>query len=191
MGCDIHLYKERRVNGAWVTADEGWKDEYGEGVEDVPWRGRFTTRDYNLFGFLAKGVRSEHEFSFMPRGLPINACPQVATVARAWGEDGHSHSYLTISELKECWDALQDKTVTVSGMKSAEGLRKLNASIEGPGETDWPLIYPYCKWTSDETAVEFEIQVPVSFSLIGVEQILGLFDEGNPDDQRIVFWFDN
>ena len=68
MGCDIHMYKEKRVDGVWVAADEWTPDEYEEGRMEVQWEKRFTERNYELFGALSKGVRSEHPYSFEPRG---------------------------------------------------------------------------------------------------------------------------
>lgn len=45
MGCDIHVYREKKVNDTWVTADK-WVEEYGD--TDVPWENRFTDRNYQL-----------------------------------------------------------------------------------------------------------------------------------------------
>jgi len=191
MGCDIHLYKEKKVNGEWITADDGWCDEYDDGFVDVPWKRRFTNRDYELFGFLASGVRYESDYSFSPRRLPFNVCPEVRAISESYGADGHSHSYLYLSELKDAWTFLQTKTVTVSGMKDHVELNNLNASIKSDDETDWGLLYPYCKWSSISTYLEFSIEVPASFKLAGLKEIIQLFDNIDGDDHRIVFWFDN
>jgi len=191
MGCDIHLYREKKVNGVWVTADEGWADIYDEGCICLPYEEQFNDRDYDLFGFLATGVRHEHEFSFAARGLPFTACEEVKTVNDRCGTDGHSHSYLSVGELKEAWEFLQDKTITVSGMKDKEEIKNLRASIESEEETDWNLIYPYCKWGNSPDLEEFSIEIPANYKLGLVKTIIELFDDVDGDDHRIVFWFDN
>jgi hypothetical protein len=191
MGCDIHLYKEKKVNGRWVTADEGWKNEFDEGGVDVPYDNRFTDRDYDLFGYLSKGVRREFDFSFLARGIPFNASEEVKKCSEQWGSDGHSHSYLTLTELKEAWEFLQTKTIPVDGMKSQDGFKELMESIESNEETDWDLIYPFCQGTTDRSYKRFSADVPATYKLGGVKRIIDLFEGINAEECRIVFWFDN
>ena len=190
MGCDIHLYREKKVNGKWVTADEGWNDEYGNGVLDVPWESRFTDRDYDLFGFLA-GVRSEPEFRFKEKGLPLILCDEVALLIKEYGEDGHSHSHLYLHELEEAVVLMANKFVTVSGMKDEKSYKKLIESISSADDTDWDLIYPYCKWASGTGYVDFSVDVPASFKLSGLKRLIDHLKSCGSDDSRIVFWFDN
>lgn len=97
MGCDIHMFKEKLVAGRWMTADEGWtevtrdEEEGGAKVKYLPWDKRFTDRNYDLFGMLAKGVRREFDFSFEPRGLPLTPCDEVKSASDHDGEDGDNH----------------------------------------------------------------------------------------------------
>lgn len=87
MGCDIHTVIERRVakgtNGnpdKWVAVaidPEGSRD-----------------RSYERFAALA-GVRGEGP---EPLGMPDDASDTAALLARDWGDDGHSHSWLPIAE---------------------------------------------------------------------------------------------
>lgn len=190
MGCDIHLYKEKKVNGQWVSADEGWIDAYNEGHEDVPWEKRFTDRDYDLFGFLCKGVRRSFDYSLTEKGLPEDCCKQVRTLAESWGTDGHSHSYLTLSELQQSWEMLQNLETPVSGMMHKDRLAKLTESLDS--ETpDYDLLYPYCQSTNDPNYVGFEVQIPASHMLSNVKRLIDLFDGIDGEDHRIVFWFDN
>lgn len=190
MGCDIHLYREKKVDGQWVTADE-WVDEYDEGYLDVPWEKRFTDRNYELFGFLAK-VREEMPYSFNPRGLPFNCSAEVYNSIIRWDSDGHSHSHLYIKELKDAWTFLQSQTVTISGMKDKEEYEKLLESVNSEKETDWNLLYPYCSWVSNpDSYVEFSIEVPALVQLNSVRKLIELFDDVDGEDHRIVFWFDN
>ncbi len=102
MGCDIHLYNEKKVNGKWITADANWGIQYPEEdpTPDVPYEERYSGRDYDLFGYLAN-VRKDSEYAIDPRGLPEDVCLLVKTRSDQWDCDGHSHSYLTFTELQE------------------------------------------------------------------------------------------
>lgn len=189
MGCDIHLYKEKKINGVWVTADSRWVDEYDEGVKDVPYQDRFTNRDYNLFGAIA-GVRHKYDFSLKPRGLPFNACDEVKTVSDQWGRDGHSHSHLTLSELKDLWLFLSDKTLPISGMKHKDELAEFRKELEKE-YPDYNKLYPYCQGTNHRDYEDFKFDLQCTFILDGIKQIIELFDGVDGDDHRVVFWFDN
>ena len=93
MGCDIHLYVERRENGQWVSADKWTPNPYYEN--------RFYTgRNYELFAMLAD-VRNSGGITPIaaPRGLPADVSPEVKGESDRWASDGHSHSWLTIAEL--------------------------------------------------------------------------------------------
>lgn len=192
MGCDIHLYKEKKVDGQWVTADEGWVDEYNEGYVDVPWKKRFTQRDYDLFGFLCKGVRREFDFSLIEKGLPEQMSPEVAAIYNHWESDAHSCSYLTLTELKEAWEMLQKTLTPVSGMIHKDQLVTLQETLNSDNP-DYNLLYPYCQWTNRTDFVEFNVEIPSSFMLSNVLTLIELFGDvtDNTDDYRIVFWFDN
>ena len=193
MGCDIHLYKEKRVNGAWVAADVWVTDEYSEDEndKDVPWENRYTWRNYNLFGLLSKGVRRQFPFSFEPRGLPFNACQEIACQSEKWDGDGHSHSYLYLHELKDMREFLKTATLKVSGMKDRDELAALRASIASDAP-NWDLLYPYCQFTGMPSYEEFEIDVPASYIVGGcLDEIISSFDGVDGDNHRIVFFFDN
>src|SRR5689334_7537807 len=96
MGCDIHTYREKFIDGKWVTADPWEADEYEDvdGRKAVPYKkAAFHDRNYNLFGLLA-GVRNELPQSLAPRGMPWDASEEVRKACEDWDSDGHSHSYL-------------------------------------------------------------------------------------------------
>lgn len=195
MGCDIHLYKEKLVGGKWVTADE-WQpfdygDEEGDKGMEVPWEKRFTERNYQLFGLLSRGVREEHEFSFEPRGLPFNASNEVRAAFESYGCDGHGGSYLYLFELKEMRAYLDQAIVIIDGMKDADELAALKATIAA-GEPKWDLLFPYCRSTNSPKYVEFEIDVPASFYMgESLDKVIAGFDGVDGDNHRIVFFFDN
>lgn len=195
MGCDIHVYREKLVEGKWLAADKWQKSEYDEEGENtivVRYEDQFFhDRNYELFGLLAKGVRSEHEFSFLPRGLPNDACAEVAGSATQWDGDGHNHSYLYLHELKSVAALVDTKTITVSGMKDRDQLKEFRDSI-GTGSPDWNLLWPYCGWTTQSSYVEFEQEIPASLYFEGaLKKLIAGFDGVDGDNHRIVFFFDN
>lgn len=113
MGCDIHLYVEKRVDGNWRTADKWSDDKYEEGRKEVAYDDRFYSgRNYDLFSILANvrngrgfaGVKTGEGFVPIsePRGVPDDACEEYKREAELWGCDGHSHSYLTLQEILSC-----------------------------------------------------------------------------------------
>ena len=68
MGCDIHLYAEKRMKDK-----EHW-DSYWSSVLDLSNSG---IRDYDMFGFLANGVRFSPDEKYEPHevnGLPDDVC---------------------------------------------------------------------------------------------------------------------
>lgn len=189
MGCDIHLYREKFVNGKWGAVDQ-WVDD-GYGGKEVPFESRYTGRNYNLFGILAKGVRRDFDFAFEPRGLPFNPCAEIAAEAEGWDCDGHNHSYLYLHELKEMQAFLAVHTIPISGMKDAGELAALQATIDA-GAPNWDLLYPHCQGTTDQRSVKFEIQVPASFIAgASLNTIIESFAGVDGENHRIVFFFDN
>lgn len=108
MGCDIHCWAERRVNGVWTSIaqpkrDPRWPDEPAS-LDDF-----WDNRSYNVFSILADvrngrgfaGIRTGDGFVpiSQPKGLPVDVSSEVATESERWGCDGHSHSWLTLTEL--------------------------------------------------------------------------------------------
>lgn len=119
MGCDIHFYVEKKVDGKWVTADTWYDDKYSPGEktiypEDFMDRTKgpiYYDRNYDLFGILAN-VRNGSGFAgvdtgngFVPihelRGVPEDSCQEILKSAADWDADGHSHSWATVQELME------------------------------------------------------------------------------------------
>lgn len=181
MGCSIHLYKEEKINGEWVTADGPWEYDEDMKVADIPWEDRYTGQDYDLFGFLATGVRSNHEFSFDPRGLPLDMCPEVEEIAKYWENNmGHSHSWLSLAELE----------AAVGVMKANRQKYKNMFKVECPNCGHMgALVY-------EEGFLEFSSATPDDDLgiIYGLEEIIGHFgdvEDYNKDGYRIVFWFDS
>lgn len=192
MGCDIHAYREKQVGEKWLAADKWQKSEYEEGGLSVRYEDRFYTgQNYHLFGLLAKGVRSSHDISFLPRGLPHDACEEVKACAKEWDCDGHNHSYLYLHELKSALALSKKARITVTGMKDAVELKAFRESIASESP-DWNLLWPYCSWTNQAGHVDFEQEIPASIYFDeALKELIEGFDGIDGDNHRLVFWFDN
>lgn len=194
MGCDIHTYKEKFIDGKWVTADEWEPYDYGEGAagKSIPYNKQaYSDRNYNLFGLLA-GVRNrEGTLTLVPRGIPFDVSPEVQYANEKWDADGHSHSYLYLHELRSLRALVRERTIPVSGMKRQEEVAALESSIAS-GKPNYELLYPYCQWTTDKLQVEFRINLPMDF-MVGrcLDKIIAAFDGIAAENHRLVFWFDN
>lgn len=108
MGCDIHLYVEKRVNGAW-KAQGDFEREVEDGESYLVGGKGYSDRNYNLFAILADvrngrgfaGIKTGEGFNPIshPRGLPDDVTAEVKEISDRWDCDGHSHSYFTLRDL--------------------------------------------------------------------------------------------
>lgn len=194
MGCDIHTYREKFVDGRWQTADPWEPYDYGEDEkgQEIPHERRaYTGRNYNLFGLLA-GVRNRDDpFAITPRGMPWDVSPEVKMACEQWDSDGHSHTYLYIHELTSLRRWVSQRVIPVSGMMRRDQLAKLTTSIES-GKPDWQLLYPYCQGTTDPFQTEFSVEIPMDF-MVGkcLDEMISSFKGIDGENHRLVFWFDN
>lgn len=111
MGCDVHFFVEKRVEGKWVSADKWTIDQDDEPpTPRVQWSDSFySDRNYNLFAILADvrngrgfaGVKTGEGFNPISpaRGLPDDVSADVGMEAMRWAGDGHSHTFMTVQEL--------------------------------------------------------------------------------------------
>jgi len=82
MGCDIHGWIEKNVNGKFIAVDRLTADD----------------RDYRRFALLA-GVRDYNKESLAhPLGVPDNVSESAGYDIETWSSDGHSHSYISIKD---------------------------------------------------------------------------------------------
>jgi len=85
MGCDIHGWVEKKVDGKWI------------GIQEL----KNTDRNYKRFAALA-GVRDYEKTSDAePKGIPDDLSETVAYHIKQFGIDGHSHSHLPLYEAAE------------------------------------------------------------------------------------------
>ncbi len=195
MGCDIHLYTERKrsINNKekWTNADN-WKlnPYYDSGDESEPEyriNPACSWRNYTLFSILAN-VRNQSENKPIaePKGLPADVTEIVKQMSDKWGSDGHSHSFFT---MKELYDYSEDnKTVKYSGLVDTDGVKAIEAG-EMPkwwcqGSTSDELVYKEWEYAS-EVIQDFIKEIERHFQSDYYDK------EKDCEKYRIVFWFDN
>jgi hypothetical protein len=124
MGCDIHLHIEVKVAGKWL--------HYG--APNI-------NRWYKLFEKLA-GVRGDVEHAISPpKGIPKDISTITKLAYDGWGSDAHSTSWLSIEEIRELSEWLDNSH---GGFMSGKDLEHniLNTYLEGNSfglteETPW------------------------------------------------------
>ena len=210
MGCDIHLYTERRQKKddkeIWICCDHFRRNPYSilhpEELYEKEWEivSIYDDRDYNLFAALADVRNYDRVIPIdKPRGLPEDVSKDVYNESLRWESDGHSHSWLTAKELF----IYQRKHLTKrrEGILYPDDAKKLDE--EGIIPTTW------CQWTNVKGAEKRVWIEPGSsvdklveaikkrmaeefwiFDFLNDDEKEKRFSE-NADDFRIVFWFDN
>ena len=187
MGCDIHamievqkpLYENSNTQ-VWINAGDPLID-----------------RDYTLFSVIGN-VRNydnipyigEDRFSsFLNENSMydnITPCEEFKALIENWDEDGHSHSYVTLKEMKD-YDTNQryncSRIVLVNG--------------EEEGAIIATCAYTNCK---DKTSTVGTIPVFGEFPngkqrwiklIERIEKVGKIYDVTDPEKIRLVFFFDN
>lgn len=176
MGCDIHIMAEKRIseNSNWVRIcsvfplGEYDKKYYKKDFGDSP----FDNRNYGTFAFLAD-VRNYSHCECLtkePKGIPDDACPEFLETCERWDGDGHSHSYISVAEFlsfdydKVFWNRRVTKQISPNCFNGAS----LAEEGEGTHET-------YREYLGEHFFTGLEI----------------LKQQGEPENVRVVFFFDN
>jgi hypothetical protein len=193
MGCDIHMFVERRIDGRWVEA--------ADYIEEC------NLRCYDTFAILA-GVRNGVHGTFVPiappRGLPDDASETVKAELAEWGCDAHSVSHHTLRQLLEYdWRQGCPKFGVISWAQFerfvASGVppEVYCADYGGPNvrvvsHADGLAILadPHAERPSDVRA-EWVASAASAAGYFHDVVIPWLKTLGAEDDVRIVFWFDN
>ncbi|TDQ79534.1 hypothetical protein [Sphingobacterium yanglingense] len=196
MGCDIHIYVEykTRIKDSWNIGDYFIKTENFDsknGFERIEIHGN---RDYSLFTTLA-GVR---DYSGRvvpvaePKGLPSDLSAFVKSEAISYDSDGHTHSWLTLKELKQYQST--EPTISYSGLLSKDQQRSLdkygilpNSWCQGTNQEG----YERREWSENNESLiplieKLEQRAKELFS-----SSCERYDSSCESNIRIVFWFDN
>lgn len=105
MGCDIHMVLEKRYDGSWIGLHAFQRmtvltsqlpgDNEPLRYSNMYWDA--TARNYSLFAALAS-VRGESPVGNDPRGLPDDISALAEMEVESYGDDGHSHTHMLLSE---------------------------------------------------------------------------------------------
>lgn len=213
MGCDIHAMIERRVDhtGNGYYADKTWSEWLNAGDPDLK-------RNYNLFTVLA-GVRDgygvdpiaqprligdRHQFD-EDKAYAVDVCDEFNGWAKSWGRDGHSHSYVTLRELKEYGESFslpagfeEQAAGEIKSLRDVvqqgEGLLAAPDSSDEEKERVAKVRERYKTWL--RSALQLKSAPPIE-RFVGREwgrllkTMARLSKDGTGDDVRLVFFFDN
>lgn len=200
MGCDIHMYTEKRIKGKWECVDPVENDE---GELKVPFGKRvYQGRSPLLFTLLAN-VNNNDDDGYVtpisePKGLPKDVSDIVKKMSDQWDDyEGHSHSYYTLKELLEY--IMGEPTTKKVGFVPKEEWIQFQESLKTPTPNYYIIdsivseIPRYLGSIPDPTVWEYhELVVPVKeISNFFTKSLNKLKEIGKPEDVRIVFWFDS
>lgn len=169
MGCDIHCFVEKKQNNQWSLIEGLTYNASGyDSNEPFDWR------SYRIFGFFA-GVRNYSDITPLAprRGMPENLSEELKANHHDWQWDAHSHSWFLLRELLDC-----DYEQIVEDRRVSREIKTTNGSYIDGGCTAEP--------GGGETMTLREFLGDMYFAQL--EELKAL---GNPDEIRIVFWFDN
>lgn len=192
MGCDIYIACEYLgYKGVWKNCDHFKVNHYyneEEGDEKYIVQDIYNDRNYEVFAMLAN-VRNYGEIVAFddPRGIPSDACEYTRKRIERWDSDGHSHSYMTLAELKDyvgeyppikCEGYVsEDAAMQIADYPVYSGGYLTRKTEDFCVFMEWirpnPVL-PIIKALEERSAEEFY-----------------RYNEDNDDKIRIVFWFDN
>lgn len=220
MGCDIHMRAEVRKNNKWEIVGEVFPNRYYRPENELSeWNQPKTAepyggRNYDLFAILADvrngrgfaGIKTGEGFVPIsePKGIPEDASEEAKEFLNSYGGDGHSHSFFTVSELMAYdWEQKTGKQgyVTIEEYKNFKenghpeawcggvdggGVSKITNEemdeILKSGNTQ-PDTYTLVKWRTS-----YRDSVGDYFLVNTMDELKKL---GEPENVRIVFFFDN
>lgn len=215
MGCDIHFFLEKKVDGQWKSMDK-WTidDEEDESYKYVKYDDSFYGgRNYNLFSILAD-VRNGYGFAgcdtgdgftpiSYPKGLPKDVTSEVKSYSDGYGIDGHSHSWYTLKELEDYdWTTKKTKQRMLIPSENYEKWKNGDHSTMGWGGGGPPRIsiedlekLPEDKRSGYSVQVEWEETykdaVDTYFHNTTIPKMQELAKDVGPENVRCVFFFDN
>lgn len=199
MGCDIHMFVEfKSKDGNWKHGDYYKKNQnYEKGSEyngnEFEILELHGNRDYHLFSTLA-GVRDysgKIKPVAEPKGLPEDVTECVKSISEEWDSDGHTHSFLSLRELRS-YDSKNHK-ITVTGLLNRQQRIDLENGIlpdewcQGTNQPDHERReWQYENETLKPLIVKLQQRAKEIFQYEWNE-----YDFKNDENIRIVFFFDN
>lgn len=201
MGTDIHMFAEVRRQGRWSLAEplEGIRDYWPDEVaadQEPPLRPRslYFARNYALFAILANvcnPMRAVTPFEYIsePRGLPPDLSPPLLDCHACW--DVVFESWLTLEELIAFdWHG---KQIVRRGMVDPAVAHLFPPGRRGFPISEWPMGLTISVANQSNYGVEVR-WIETYAEAVGddfMSKTLGtLRGYGQPQDVRVVFWFD-
>lgn len=210
MGCDIHISVEKKVKGIWTGVSDKFapKNPYWtESAKPGSWNYKKNYwrlgRNYDLFSILA-GVRGEWEPMISPRGLPED-CSKLTLKKYSLDKlDAHTESFYTLKELLSFQDHefTYDAYLDVDGWikyKEINKIKEFEGSFRETVEISNEEMIRVAKmaYLLDSTDYVTKVSLKKKFGDISKIDFWNVFVSamakvpGNPEDVRLVFWFDN
>tara|TARA_Y100000361_G_C11148802_1_gene339749 strand:+ start:440 stop:883 length:444 start_codon:yes stop_codon:yes gene_type:complete len=147
MGCDIHGIVEIKIGDKWV------------GIKEL----KSDNQNYERFAQLAS-VRGHSDRT--PNGIPPDASDMSMYYIEHWGEDGHSHSYMSLRDA--CLVFIE--TDTIFDCEDRHFISPEQVEIYTSHRKEYPAD---------------------SYFGITVKEQEGSIGSPSIDRLRLVFWFDN
>lgn len=218
--------REKGETSRWKHMSEDYLLKSIEAAKKPREQWLYSGRNYNLFSILANvrngrgfaGVKTGEGFNPIsePKGVPKDASTIYQEQVESWDCDGHSHSYLTLKELKEYdWN----QTTTLYGVVSEDYYKELKETGEPPTSYSGGVSgrgievvsedYMLNILISDELPYEgglrgknVEYYVRMKWNVKYKDTAQGFYEDSikaleelsgskDQDDVRIVFFFDN
>ncbi len=207
MGCDIHMYVEYKKDLPvkdsdkreikWISGDYFKPNPFCGVFDDEKEYSRLElhgNRNYSLFSTLA-GVRDYTDKITPvsePKGSPEDCCEYVNKEKEDWDGDGHTHSWLTLKELKDYQS--QNPTLHHTGLLAPADLVEFDS--KGTPPNSWCQGTNVVGYERREWSETNDTLIPLIDKLQqrAKELLQYDFQEYNPENDekvRIVFWFDN
>jgi hypothetical protein len=178
MGCDIHAVVEVNVETSWDPSKYSFKIWQAHEI--------LVGRNYEIFAALA-GVRRENDDQPRiddPRGLPEDGSSMFHAYSEAWGIDGHSHSYVTLAELKafDTTQTYESDRIILSRDKETGEITSTCGGTNRPG--------PHERVGTTNVFGPWPDAAKVWTDLIAEVEHFKT-DDMTDEDVRLVFFFDN
>jgi hypothetical protein len=147
-------------------------------------------RNYRLLSILANLFAHRSHYPkpiVLPRGLPLDVSPEVATLATVYGDDAHNASWLLLSEvLAYDWQAFTG--IRRKRKVGAEMARLIHPDMPWPSHLE---VHWRCEASDDGelvTWLETYAEMAESEFMADVLDKLQRSTD-NPDAVRLVYWF--